>query len=144
MLDPALRGELARFVAAQDDVYETVAAELRAGVKRGHWMWFVFPQLRGLGRSAASDYYGIGGLAEARAYLDHAKLGPRLLECSQLTVQANASSISEIFPFPDDLKLRSSMTLFEATRAGRPVFAAVLDQYFDGRRDQATLNLLRG
>lgn len=111
-LDPLLADSLARFVAAQDPVFERVLAELRAGRKRSHWMWFVFPQLRGLGRSVISEYFGIRDLEEARAYLRHPVLGPRLLQCIDI-LMTHDKSAREIFGTPDDLKLCSSLTLFE-------------------------------
>jgi len=133
--------DLGRFVEAQDRVYPTVLAELRAGAKRSHWIWFVFPQLRGLGHSATALRFGISSLAEARAYLDHPVLGPRLRECAGLLVAAVGRSATEILGYPDDLKVRSSMTLF--ARAGEDrVFHAVLDAFYDGQEDPATLALL--
>jgi uncharacterized protein (DUF1810 family) len=133
--------ELDRFVEAQSPVYPTVLAELRAGAKRSHWIWFIFPQLRGLGRSATAHRFGISSLAEAKAYLDHPILGPRLRECAALLVAAEGRSASEILGYPDDLKFCSSMTLF--ARAGDdPVFRAVLDIFYGGQEDPATLELL--
>ena len=144
--------ELSRFIAAQDRCYDTVVAELRSGRKRSHWIWFVFPQLAGLGHSPTARRFGISGPAEARAYLEHPVLGARLRECARILVDAGRGqrrSAEEIFGFPDHLKVRSSMTLFERV-AGTPAdvanFAAVLDQlyagYPDGRTDPATLALL--
>ncbi len=133
--------DLDRFVEAQARVYPTVLAELRAGAKRSHWIWFVFPQLRGLGRSATAQRFGISSLAEARAYLDHPVLGPRLRECAGLLVAVEGRSAGEILGYPDDLKVRSSMTLF--ARAGEDrVFRAVLDAFYGGQEDPATLALL--
>jgi uncharacterized protein (DUF1810 family) len=134
---------LDRFVRAQDQVYDDVRAELRAGRKRTHWMWFVFPQLDGLGRSPTAREYAIRSLDEAAAYLAHPVLGPRLLECAGL-VAASSRSPAEMFGFPDDLKLRSSMTLFRRAAPDQPVFQTVLDRHFGGVADEQTDNLLRG
>ena len=133
--------DLDRFVEAQQRVYPTVQAELRAGAKRSHWIWFVFPQLRGLGHSATAQRFGIGTLAEATAYLDHPVLGPRLRECAGLLLAVEGRSVTEILGHPDDLKVCSSMTLF-ARAGGDPVFAAVLDALYAGREDRVTLQLL--
>jgi uncharacterized protein (DUF1810 family) len=134
--------DLDRFVAAQDAVYATVLAELRAGAKRSHWIWFVFPQVRGLGRSGTAHRYGISSLDEARAYLAHPVLGPRLRECAALLATHAGRSATEILGHPDDLKVRSSMTLF-ARAADDPVFGQVLDAFYDGQEDPATLEMLR-
>ena len=137
--------DLGRFVAAQSPVWEEVRSELARAEKRSHWMWFVFPQLKGLGRSAMAERYGIASLAEARAYLAHPLLGARLLEAtrSMLAAPAGQSALAILGP-PDDLKLRSSMTLFEAASHDRETpFAAALDRFFAGKRDPATLELLR-
>lgn len=115
--------------------------ELRAGRKRGHWIWFVFPQLRGLGRSATADRYGISSRAEAVAYLGHSTLGPRLRQCARLVAQLEGRSAEEIFGWPDCLKVRSSMTLF-AEVSHEPEFVAVLDALYDGEADRLTLELL--
>ena len=134
--------DLGRFVEAQAGVYPTVLAELRAGAKRSHWIWFVFPQLRGLGHSATAQRFGISSLAEAMAYLDHPVLGPRLRECAGLLLTVEGRSAREILGYPDDLKVRSSMTLF--ARAGDDgVFQAVLDAFYGGQEDAATLALLQ-
>jgi uncharacterized protein (DUF1810 family) len=134
---------LERFVEAQESVYPRVRAELETGRKRTHWMWFVFPQLRGLGESPTSRRFAIGSLAEARAYLEHPLLGPRLLECTRLVNAVEGRTLSEIFGFPDDLKFRSCMTLFAA--AGGPdqaLFDAALRKYCKGVPDDRTLGLL--
>ncbi|BBZ44075.1 DUF1810 domain-containing protein [Mycobacterium parmense] len=131
--------DLKRFVDAQGPVYADVVDELRAGRKRTHWMWFVFPQLRGLGASAMATRYGISSLEEAGAYLAHDVLGPRLRECTRLVNDVGGRPIGAIFGSPDDLKLRSSMTLFAAATADNEEFVALLDKYYDGRRDEATL-----
>jgi uncharacterized protein (DUF1810 family) len=135
--------ELERFVAAQRGVYEAVLEELRAGRKERHWMWFVFPQIEGLGSSSTSRRYAISGLDEARAYLAHPVLGPRLLECAGLVAAAPARSAEAIFGPIDAMKLGSSMTLFERADPGEPVFGQVLDRFFGGRRDGATEARLR-
>jgi uncharacterized protein (DUF1810 family) len=134
---------LQRFVEAQDRVYSSVVGELRSGQKRSHWMWFVFPQLQGLGSSAMAREYAIRSREEARAYADHPVLGPRLRECVELVLATERRTASQIFSYPDDLKFHSSMTLFEATAAVPDVFRAALTKYFDGRPDQRTLDLLR-
>jgi uncharacterized protein (DUF1810 family) len=131
--------ELTRFVVAQAPVYDTVVEELRGGRKRGHWMWFVFPQLRGLGSSPTAVRYGISSLQEARAYLGHELLGPRLHECTQLVNKVQGRSIAEIFGTPDDLKLCSSMTLFALATDDRQDFLALLDNYYRGQQDPLTL-----
>ncbi|CQD14330.1 calpastatin [Mycobacterium lentiflavum] len=131
--------DLTRFVVAQEPVYGSVVEELRAGRKRGHWMWFVFPQLRGLGSSPTAVHYGISSLQEARAYLGHEVLGPRLHECTRLVNQVRGRSITQIFGSPDDLKLRSSMTLFALATDDRQDFLALLDIYYRGEQDALTL-----
>lgn len=135
--------EFRRFQDAQDAVYPQVLRELRNGQKRTHWMWFVFPQLRGLGMRAMAQRYGISSLNEARAYLAHPVLGPRLRECCRLVLDADVRSIGTMFPYPDDLKLRSCMTLFATAGGDNLIFREVLDRYFGGREDEATLELLR-
>jgi uncharacterized protein (DUF1810 family) len=134
--------DLERFVTAQRDVYERALAELKAGDKRSHWMWFVFPQIAGLGLSATAQRYAIADLAEARAYLAHPVLGPRLAECAQALLEVEGRSAERILGYPDDLKLRSSMTLFARAADDPKVFRAVLDRYYDGEDDPATLQRL--
>jgi uncharacterized protein (DUF1810 family) len=134
--------DLKRFVDAQRPVYDDVVAELRAGRKRSHWMWFVFPQLRGLGGSAMAARFGIASLDEAGAYLRHELLGPRLHECARLVSAVQGRSIGQIFGSPDDLKLCSSMTLFARATEDNADFVAVLDKYYDGRQDRLTLERL--
>lgn len=136
--------DLNRFVRAQAPVYRGVVEELRGGRKRGHWMWFVFPQLSGLGSSPMADRYGISGLDEARAYLRHGLLGPRLRECARLVNGVQGRSAAEIFGSPDDLKLRSSMTLFARAADDNEDFTALLDRYYDGREDPLTVARLTG
>jgi len=139
------RYDLQRFVDAQQPVYDEVCAELAAGSKESHWMWFVFPQLRGLGHSWTADRYGIGSLDEAAAYLAHPILGPRLRECTRLVCQVEGRSISQIFSDPDDLKFRSSMTLFAQAATQEPLFEAALQKYFGGQPDRLTLaRLMKG
>lgn len=133
---------LERFVAAQASVYPTALAELEAGAKRSHWMWFVFPQLAGLGQSATARLYGISGLAEARAYLDHPVLGPRLLACVAAVMRVQGRSAHQIFGAPDDLKFRSSLTLFGRASPAPEPFQAALDRYCEGEPDPRTLALL--
>ena len=132
---------LARFVEAQAKIYDTALAEIRAGAKRTHWMWFVFPQLRGLGQSPTAHYYGIASLSEARAFLDHPVLGPRYLECVKALQALGASDPVKVFGSVDAMKLRSSLTLFEAARASALLDDA-LERWFDGERDASTLHLL--
>jgi uncharacterized protein (DUF1810 family) len=136
------RYNLARFSQAQERVYNGALAELRAGRKRSHWMWFIFPQIAGLGRSEMSQRYAITGLDEARAYLSHPVLGPHLRECAQAVLDVEGRTASEIFGDPDDMKLRSSMTLFAYADSGDSVFVRVLQKYFGGKEDGATLRRL--
>jgi len=133
---------LERFLRAQDEVYPQVLAELRAGCKRSHWMWFIFPQLKGLGRSYESNYYGIGSLDEAVAYLRHPVLGPRLAECTELVLEVEDRSIREILGSPDDLKFRSCMTLFARAAEDDTLFCTILKKYFHGELDPLTLELI--
>ncbi len=132
--------DLQRFVAAQDNggTYDQATAELRRGSKTSHWMWFVFPQITGLGQSPVSRMYAISGLPEARAYLAHPVLGPRLVECAAIVTGLSGRTAAEIFGGIDALKLRSSMTLFMHAAPGEPVFRRVLEQYFGGKPDPAT------
>jgi uncharacterized protein (DUF1810 family) len=134
--------DLERFVTAQEGVMDRVRAELRRGRKASHWMWFVFPQVAGLGSSPTARHYAISGLDEARAYLAHPVLGPRLVECAELAAAVPQGSAQEVFGYPDDLKLRSSMTLFARAAPDTPAFGAVLDRYFDGEPDPRTLELV--
>lgn len=133
---------LKRFVDAQERDYATALAELRAGSKRTHWMWYIFPQLAGLGFSPNSRFYGIATRDEARAYLAHPLLGPRLAECAETLLALQGRSARAIFGAPDDLKLRSSMTLFAEVSEPDSPFERVLDQYFAGQRDPKTLEKL--
>jgi uncharacterized protein (DUF1810 family) len=135
---------LQRFVDAQDSCFAQVLSELAAGRKRSHWMWFIFPQIHGLGSSGMAQRFAISGLEEAREYLIHSILGPRLRECAALVNAVQGRSVGDIFGYPDDLKFHSSMTLFSA--AGSPetsqVFTDALTKYFGGARDQGTLDRL--
>lgn len=133
---------LSRFTEAQAPVYAAVLAELRAARKGTHWMWFIFPQLAGLGRSAMAQRYAIASLDEARAYLAHPVLGARLRECAALVAAAQGSSAHQIFGAPDDMKLHSSLTLFAHAAPGEPLFRACLDKYYSGAPDATTLSLL--
>ncbi len=134
--------ELSRFVRAQKHVYADALSEITNGRKRTHWMWFVFPQLAGLGVSATSERYAIATVDEARAYLDHPILGPRLLECSESLLRVEGRSATAILGTPDDLKLRSCATLFASVSPPGSVFDRVLEKYYGGARDPKTLRLL--
>ena len=138
-LDPF---NLERFVEAQDSVFQQVTSELRAGRKMSHWMWFIFPQIQGLGRSPTAIEYAISGLDEARAYLAHPILGPRLKECTQLVLHVENRSVAQIFGSPDDMKFRSSMTLFAQVSPGDDIFLRALQKYFRAVPDHMTLDSL--
>lgn len=133
---------LKRFMSAQNRVYNSVLSELKSGQKRGHWMWYIFPQIDGLGHRATSKHYSIKSIEEAHEYLNHKVLGSRLLECAEAVLAIKGRSASEIFGYPDDMKLKSSMTLFEYVSDSGSVFARVLDKYFHGEHDLKTLQLL--
>ncbi|HYL74531.1 MAG TPA: DUF1810 domain-containing protein [Bryobacteraceae bacterium] len=133
---------LQRFVDAQNPVFEEVCSELRAGRKESHWMWFVFPQLKGLGRSWMAEEFGISSLAEAEAYLQHAILGPRLRECTRLVNSVVGRSVEQIFGSVDSMKFRSSMTLFAQVVPGNEIFVSAIAKYFEGKADRRTLELL--
>ncbi|WP_454020030.1 DUF1810 domain-containing protein [Azospirillum sp. Marseille-Q6669] len=134
---------LQRFVTAQEPVFTTVLDELQDGRKRSHWMWFIFPQLRGLGRSATAEFYGIASLDEARAYLEHPTLGPRLEAATRAVLAIRGRSLHEIFGSPDDMKFHSCMTLFAlAAKESVPLYHEALALCFDGRMDKATLTAL--
>jgi uncharacterized protein (DUF1810 family) len=144
MTDPF---HLERFVSAQEAVYEQILDELHAGRKHSHWIWFIFPQMKGLGHSPQANYYGIGSLEEAVAYLRHPLLGPRLGRCTRLVTLVEGRAIREILGAPDDLKFRSSMTLFSRAAEDAEVaptdFNDALQKYFNGEPDPLTLALLR-
>jgi uncharacterized protein (DUF1810 family) len=135
--------DLQRFVDAQDGVYRRVVAELSAGRKQSHWMWFIFPQIAGLGFSAMAQRYAMSSTEEAAAYLAHGILGPHLVECTGLVLGVKDKTICAILGSPDDLKFRSSMTLFSAV-SDDPIFDAAIAKYYAGAKDQATLDILRG
>ena len=134
--------DLERFVEAQAPIYSRVVSELRAGEKRSHWMWYIFPQIAGLGFSSISQRYAIASLDEAVAYLAHSVLGARLRECTALVNAIEGRELSDIFGYPDDLKFHSSMTLFAEAAPQEQVFQSALTKYFNGERDQATLKRL--
>lgn len=134
---------LNRFVQAQEEVYPQALSEIKLGRKRSHWMWFIFPQIDGLGYSSTANFYAIKGKDEAKAYLDHPLLGKRLRECAEGLLKIEGKSAAEIFGYPDDVKLRSSMTLFASVSPADSVFSRVLAQYFQGEPDPKTLELLQ-
>ncbi len=134
--------DLDRFLSAQDGVYENALRELRSGQKRSHWMWFVFPQIDGLGNSFVTKRFAVKSQEEAHHYLQHPILGTRLLECTQAVTRLQGRTAPQIFGTPDDLKFCSSMTLFEVVAGANSEFSLALDQYYSGRRDAATLQLL--
>jgi uncharacterized protein (DUF1810 family) len=134
--------DLGRFVSAQEDVYDSALAEVRGGRKRTHWMWFVFPQIAGLGSSATSSRFAIRSAAEARAYLAHPTLGPRLVECCEALLELSSTSATGIFGSPDDMKLRSCATLFASVSEPGSVFERVLSRFFGGAPDERTEALL--
>lgn len=134
--------DLSRFVQAQEGVYAQALNELKRGRKTTHWMWFIFPQINGLGHSSMAQSYAIRSEAEAQAYLHHSLLGPRLIECCEAILQHQDFTASQIFGYPDDMKLRSSVTLFSLVAGDDSVFQRVLDQFFDGEPDQNTLDLV--
>jgi uncharacterized protein (DUF1810 family) len=133
---------LSRFVQAQDGIYERALLEIKSGYKRSHWMWFIFPQLDGLAFSSTAKHYAIKGIEEARAYLAHPVLGPRLRECAQAAVSCEGRSATEIFGSPDDLKLRSCATLFASISPPGSIFERLLEKYYGGEKDPKTLELL--
>jgi uncharacterized protein (DUF1810 family) len=134
--------DLSRFVEAQDRVADAVTRELRSGRKQSHWMWFVFPQIRGLGSSPTAQRYAIGSLDEASAYLAHSVLGKRLREWTQTVLEVEGRSAEEIFGYPDYLKFRSSITLFSRVPSADPVFEKALEKYYGGKPDRKTLDIL--
>jgi uncharacterized protein (DUF1810 family) len=134
--------DLERFFKAQNPVYSSVLHELRNGLKTGHWIWFVFPQIRGLGLSSTSQQFSIGSKEEAIAYLNHSILGPRLRECTQLMLDIQEKPLRQILGSPDDVKFRSSMTLFARAKPEDDLFQRALDKYFDGEEDRLTVERL--
>jgi uncharacterized protein (DUF1810 family) len=133
-----------RFISAQDSIYQSALSELRAGHKRSHWMWFIFPQIDGLGTSTTAKHYAIRSLEEPRDYLNHPVLGARLSECTMAVVGVNGRSALDFFGSPDNLKFCSSMTLFECVAGRDSDFSHAIEKYFAGKRDAATLRLIRG
>ncbi len=131
-----------KFLEAQLHVFDSALREIKSGRKSSHWMWFIFPQLTGLGMSETSKYYGLKNLAEAQEYLSHPLLGQRLLEISRALLELCGNDATQIFGNPDDLKLKSSMTLFAATQDADPVFLQVIHKFFKGERDERTIRLL--
>jgi uncharacterized protein (DUF1810 family) len=134
--------DLQRFIDAQNPIYADVCDELRRGRKTSHWMWFIFPQIQGLGHSPMATKFAISSLEEAKAYLRHSVLRDRLLECTELVNQVQGRSIHQIFGYPDDMKFRSSMTLFAQADPGVTAFSNAIAKYFGGKSDRATLDLL--
>jgi uncharacterized protein (DUF1810 family) len=136
--------DLHRFIQAQENVYTSVLNELKIGQKSGHWMWYIFPQIDGLGVSATAQKYAISSKEEARAYSNHPILGLRLRECTQLVLNVEGRSAEKIFGYPDVLKFRSCMTLFEQSAVNQSIFHDAILKYFDGKLDQLTLDFLKG
>lgn len=134
--------DLNRFLKAQEQSYETALSEIRSGQKRSHWIWYIFPQVKGLGFSYTSEFYGIDGLDEAKAYMGNGLLRKRLVETSEALLSLESSDAGYVMGYPDDLKLRSSMTLFAEASSETEVFQKVLDKFFGGKKDQKTLDLL--
>ena len=134
--------DLQRFVDAQEHVYERALSEIKSGRKRSHWMWFIFPQIDGLGASSMSKRYAIRSVAEAKAYLAHPLLGPRLLESAEAALAVETTSALELFGSPDDMKLRSCATLFASVSSEESVFRQLINKYFDGKPDDRTLQLI--
>lgn len=137
-----MHSSLGRFIQAQEHDYQTALAEVRAGYKCSHWMWYIFPQLKGLGFSSTAQFYGINGRDEAKAYLEHSVFGARLREITSVLLTLEDKSAVEIFGRTDAIKLRSSMTLFNAVANGEDLFQKVLDKYYDGKADGRTLAML--
>lgn len=134
--------QLQRFIAAQEKDYAIALSEIRNGRKSGHWMWYIFPQLKGLGSSPTSDFYGINGQEEAKEYLEHTVLGKRLIEISTALMDLKTNDAQQVMGSPDHLKLRSSMTLFASVPGSDPIFKQVLEKYFSGEMDKITLELM--
>ncbi|WP_256005004.1 DUF1810 domain-containing protein [Pedobacter deserti] len=139
MSDP---NNLSRFISAQQGSYDTALREVQDGRKRTHWMWYIFPQVLGLGKTDTSIHYAIRDLGEAKDYLEHPVLGMRLLQISRALLELDANNAHSVFGSPDDLKLRSSMTLFSLVEGADPVFQQVLDKFFNGQKDEKTIALL--
>src|SRR5512135_3361195 len=133
---------LSRFLKAQEGVYDRALVEVRSGLKRSHWMWYIFPQIDGLGFSSTTRHYAIKSLEEARQYLSHPVLGARLKECAEAVMSVQGKSASDIFGYPDDMKLQSSMTLFALVSEPGSVFERMLEKYYQGKRDARTLQIV--
>ena len=134
---------LSRFLSAQQSIYPQAVKELQSGKKTSHWMWFIFPQIEGLGHSSTAKFYSIKSIGEAKEYIAHPMLGRRLMECAHILLDVNGKTADEIFGYPDNLKLRSCMTLFNYVAPDQKVFAAVLEKYFKGEPDQQTISILQ-
>ena len=138
-----MKYDLSRFIKAQERDYEAALSEIKSGHKRSHWIWYIFPQVKGLGFSSTSEFYGIDGLEEAKAYIENDVLRERLIDISEALLGLESSDAGEVMGYPDDLKLRSSMTLFAEATPEIDVFQRVLDKFFDGKKDQRTIELIR-
>jgi uncharacterized protein (DUF1810 family) len=138
-----LDNSLNRFLLAQQNIYTQVLQELRNGKKTTHWMWFIFPQIEGLGNSSTAKYYSIKNITEAKEYLAHPVLGKRLQECANILLNTNNKTVDDIFGYPDNLKLKSSITLFNFVAPEQKKFTAVLQKYFAGEQDKRTLEILK-
>ena len=134
--------DLSRFLKAQERDYDTALSEIRSGHKRSHWIWYIFPQVKGLGFSPTSEHYGIAGLEEAKAYMENETLRKHLIEISEALLALDSSDAGDVMGYPDDLKLRSSMTLFAEAAPDVEVFDKVLDKFYGGKKDQRTLGML--
>ena len=134
--------DLSRFLKAQERDYDTALSEIRSGQKRSHWIWYIFPQVKGLGFSPTSEHYGIAGLEEAKAYMENETLRKHLIEISEALLALDSSDAGDVMGYPDDLKLRSSMTLFAEAAPDVEVFGKVLDKFYGGKKDQRTLDIL--
>ena len=139
-----MKDDLDRFVSAQEHIYQTALSEIQDGKKLSHWIWYIFPQLRGLGHSYRSEYYGIENIDEAKSYLTHPILGARLLEITEVLLKLNENDPLKVMGSPDDLKLKSCMTLFAYISENDSIFHRVLDKYFGGARDERTLSMIKG
>jgi len=134
---------LDRFLSAQEGVFDTAFRELKDGVKRSHWMWFIFPQIIGLGKSTTAQFYALLGVDEAKEYLQHPILGERLIKCTQVVLDHNGLTALDIFGSPDDVKFKSSMTLFDVVAPAGSVFSLALEKYYSGKRDELTLQIIK-
>ena len=144
LIDPMPTPDLTRFITAQDPVYNDVLSELHKGQKRSHWMWFIFPQIDGLGHSSTAKRYAIKRAYEAREYLSHPIVGKRLLECAEAVKDIHDRSASQIFGYPDDMKFRSSLTLFASVAGEKSIFHGLITKYYAGKHDERTVEILRG